>query len=222
MNNIVQWSGAMPDRHKGAINSKYMTIVNQLVDRGYLTYSGDLKLTSYVEGVFNRDKVVDECSRYRFAVLYLDEIIQILQYKKLNTKDAYLNNAVLLLVFAYLKMKIVKRSNQFRIDENLETRQLSYPEAYDCYYFEMANDLGITAKTAAKAVGVLKIMGLIYSEELPRIKYENKWRTDHTIFCSTYKREGHYLLACGEGYYKPEIQRKKIKIGIIDNRKGET
>ena len=229
INNIVHWSGAIPDRHKGAINSKYLNTVNQLADRGYLTYSGDLKITSYTEGVYNREKMENDCSQYKFATLYLDEIINILQYKKLNKSDAYLNNAVLLLVFAYLRLIIPKRSNAFRKDESLENRRNSYPEAYDCYYFEIANDLGITAKTASKAVNVLSSMGLIYAESLPRIYYKDKWRTDHTIFCNMYKRESHNLLAYGEQYFKSEISRKKakLKIGINDknvndNRKGET
>ena len=93
------------------------------------------------------------------------------------------------------------------------------PDAYDCYYYEIAEKLGLTARTVSKAVDVLNELGLIYSEPLPRIKYENKWRTDHTIFCNTYKREGNYLLISGSEYYMTEIENKKRKLNIVDNRK---
>ena len=64
----------------------------------------------------------------------------------------------------------------------------------------------------SKAVAVLNELDLIYSESLPRIKYENKWRTDHTIFCNAYKREGNYLLISGKEYYQLEVENKKRKL----------
>jgi DNA-binding transcriptional ArsR family regulator len=96
---------------------------------------------------------------------------------------------------------------------------LRSPDAYDCYYYEIAEELGMTSRTVSKAVDVLSELGLIYSEPLPRIKYENKWRTDHTVFCNTYKREGNYLLISGSQYYLTEIENKKRKLNIVDNRK---
>lgn len=219
INNIVKWSGMTPDRHKGAVNDKYLTLVNQLCDRGYLTYSGNLSVTSYVDGVYNREKIFDECSKYRFAVLYLDEIITILQYQNIKKYNAYFNNAILLLVFAYLRMKIPRRSNRFRLDEDINVRRSNYPEAYDCFLKDIEKDLKIPKKSLSSAVDLLKEMGLIYSEELPRIQYknklseENKWRTVTRIFCNTYKREDKKLLAYGKKYYEPEIERKKAKIG---------
>jgi DNA-binding transcriptional ArsR family regulator len=92
----------------------------------------------------------------------------------------------------------VDNRNDYRYDINI--RRLKNPEAYDCYYFEIAEELGLSARTVSKAVSALNEIGLVYSEPLPRIKYENKWRTDHTIFCNAYKREGNYLLANGNEY----------------------
>ena len=97
---------------------------------------------------------------------------------------------------------------------DIESRRKRCPEVYDCYYFEIANDLGISARTVSKAVSTLNELGLIYSEALPRIKYEDKWRTDHTLFCNTYKREKDCLLDSGKDYYMREIKYKKQKLHV--------
>ena len=67
----------------------------------------------------------------------------------------------------------------------------------------------------SKVVAVLNEIGLIYSESLPRINKDGKWRTDRTVFCNAYKREGGKLLDDGSEYYISEIDRKKRKLKII-------
>ena len=102
---------------------------------------------------------------------------------------------------------------------DIEARRIRSPEAYDCYYFEIAETLGLSTRIISKAIDILNHLGLIYFESLPRIKYHDgnneKWRTDHTVFCNMYKREGNYLLASGNEYYLLEIKNKKRKINII-------
>lgn len=231
INSIVKWMGRQPDRHttKG-INSKIIQNIEYLKDRGYLTLSENLTNSSCVDAIFNLSKISEECEYDRFAIVYLDELKQILDYQNPNVKDAFLNSDIILMVFAYLRMKIFRRRNKLLPEEinidnkgdhqyDIGMRRLRSPDAYDCYYYEIADDLGISSRTVSKAVIVLNKLGLIYSEPLPRIKYDNKWRTDHTIFCNAYKREGDYLLASGSTYYWVEVKNKKKKLGITDNRK---
>lgn len=230
INNIVKWTGKQPNRHANGINSKIIQIVECLRDGGYLTLSEELNNSSCVEATLNLSKISEECDNDRFAIIYLDELKQIMDYQNPNAKDVFLNSDVILLVFAYLRMKIYRRRNKLFLEEisvdnqnnhqlDIDTRRLRSPDAYDCYYYEIAEELGLTARTVSKAVDVLNELGLIYSESLPRIKYENKWRTDHTVFCNAYKREGNYLLVSGSEYYLTEIENKKRKLNIVDNRK---
>lgn len=230
INSIVKWMGKQPNRNANGINNKIIKVVNNLRDEGYLTLSEELNNSSCIEAVYNLSKISDECDCDRFALIYLDELKQIINYHNPNPKDSFLNSDVVLLVFAYLRMKIFRRRNKLFPEEinvngknnhqyDIGARKLRSPDAYDCYYFEIAKELGLTARTVSKAVVVLGELGLIYSESLPRVKYENKWRTDHTIFCNMYKREGNHLLASGESYYLSEVENKKKKLNIVDNRK---
>lgn len=226
INHIVRWMGKQPNRTANGINNKIIQVIQYLADEGYLTLSEELNGSSYIDAVFNLSKISQKCKddkeKERFAIIYLDELKQILNYQN----DTFSNSDVLLLVFAYLRMKIYRRRNELLPEEiniddknnhqyDIASRKIRSPDAYDCYYYEIAKDLGLSARIVSKAVAVLNDLDLIYSEPLPRIKFENKWRTDHTVFCNTYKREGNYLLASGEDYYLTEIKNKKKKLNII-------
>lgn len=230
INNIVKWTGKQPNRHANGINSKIIQVIECLRDGGYLTLSEELNNSSCMEATLNLYKISEECDNDRFAIIYLDELNKIMGYQNPNAKDVFLNSDVILLVFAYLRMKIYRRRNKLFLEEisvdnqnnhqlDIDTRRLRSPDAYDCYYYEIAEELGLTSRTVSKAVDVLNELGLIYSEPLPRIKYESKWRTDHTVFCNAYKREGNYLLISGSQYYLTEVENKKRKLNIVDNRK---
>jgi DNA-binding transcriptional ArsR family regulator len=230
IDNVAKWLGRQPNRHKNGINNKIIEIINYLNDHDYIYLLKEQLNSSYVEAEFNLLKIYQECKNDRFAVIYIDEVKKILDYHDSNSKDTYFNNDIILLVFAYLRMKIYKRQNELMPEEvntdnkndlkyDIESRRLRAPEAYDCYYYEIAEELGLSSRTVSKAVNVLNQLELIYSESLPRIKYNDgnteRWRTDHTIFCNTYKRKDSLLLASGKEYYLTEIMNKKKKLKII-------
>ena len=221
INEIVKWIGQKPNRCTNGINNKLLQTIESLEETGCTSFSNIE--SSYIEAIIDFDKLNQEIDTERFAVIYLDEVDTILNHP--TPKDAYFNNDVILLVFAYLRMKIYRRRNKLMPEEinldnknnheyDIESRRKRCPEVYDCYYFEIANDLGISARTVSKAVSTLNELGLIYSEALPRIKYEDKWRTDHTLFCNTYKREKDCLLDSGKDYYMREVANKKKKLNI--------
>lgn len=229
INNIVKWIGKKPDRHVNGINDKTIRIVEYLQDEGYLTLSEELTNSSCIDAIFNLSKISQECDQDRFAVVYIDELKHILNYRNSNSKDSFFNNDTILLVFAYLRMKIFRRKNRLSPEEvnvdnknnhkyDIEARRLRSPDAYDCYYCDIAKKLGLSPRAVSKAIHALNELGLIYSESLPRIRYEGKWRTDRTIFCNVYKREGSYLLDSGSDYYITEVKNKKKKLNIIENK----
>lgn len=230
INDIVRWSGRKPDRHLNGINDKVERIIDYLCEQRYLGKTSIPKHSSMVSANFNLGRIQQACDTERFAVIYTDELAKIISCP-VSLRDTYHNVDVILLVFAYLRMKIYKRRNRLFPEEinvqnkndyflDIEARRMRAPEAYDDYFSDIALELGLTDRAVSAAVAALNELGLIYFETLPRIKrideYGNeKWRTDHTIFCNTYKREMQYLLAFGSEYYMQEIRNKKLKLHLL-------
>lgn len=220
INWMVKWHGKNSDRHSRGINSKFASAVNDLCDLGYLSLDGSIENTKMCIAEFNNGKVKDECDTDYFAIVYLDEYEKIVEY---DTKSKYVNNDILLRVYAYLKMNIRNRpnrlSNEDACQENpVESRRTKKPEVMNMFYRDEAEEIGISERAMSQAVKVLYELGLLYYEPLPRVKVDGKWRTNHTLVCNMYKRENGYLMTCGEGYYMREISNKKkllMKIGMI-------
>lgn len=213
INGMAKWLGRKPDRHSGGTNDKLISETKRLADNGYISLSGNLGNTSEADMTLNLKKISDECSGDCFAVIYLDELRKILSYDDKGV-DA------ILLVFAWLRMRIMRRRNKLfpeemsgnGIERDIEKRKANKPDAYDCYLYEIAEPLGLSARVVSKAIDALKEMKLIYSEQLPKTSYNGKWQTNRTIFCNWYKRENGSLLAYGEEYYMTEVKNKKKKL----------
>lgn len=223
INSLVEWTGRKSNRRSNKINDKFIDAIKGLESQKYISLSNEIKNTNCIEASVNYSKINQECKTERFATIYLDELQKILNYSKLNPRDSYMNNDILLLVFAYLRMVIPRRRNRLFPEEvnvdnkqdlnyDIELRKTKSPDAYDCYYCDIAEVLGLSDRTISKAIAVLNEIGLIYSESLPRSENDGKWKTNHTIFCNQYKREGSSLLDNGEDYYLSEINNKKKKL----------
>ena len=210
---IVRWCGGKPDRKSGGTNDKYLNIVDVLSDMGYLTYLTERSKSLYMECEFNMDYYRKEYSN-GYAAVYLDEINNIMNFKKNNSKDGFITNATILLVFAYLRYKIVRRPNELkpeeRFPEQIKDRQERLPEAYSGNINDMAEEIGISSKTFLKIIDILECdLKLIATDRAYRIKNEDgEFRTPPTIFANTYKREHHYLLIDGDEYSRKEIKLK--------------
>lgn len=238
VSSLVRWCGLKPDTRSNGVSQKFIDIITSLSDRGYLTYYEKLSKTAHIDGYFNYDKVFDECFNEGFAILYLDEIEKIMKYNKdENNKDTKFNNAILLLVFAYFRNMIFNRPNKLRPEEynyqnkqdhvlDIEARRERSPEAYADNYKTIGENLGISERLVSKSVDILEDLGLITTDRAFRVRNEDgEFRTQYTIFANAYKREKEELLASGESYSRPEIERKaKIiqkynKSFIIDKEK---
>lgn len=149
-----------------------------------------------------------------FSAIYLDEIEAIMNYKKENFKDGTINNFIILLVFAYLRHKIIRRPNELkpeeRYPESIKSRRERIPEAYSGNMIDMANEIGLSSKTFSKIIDILECeLHLIVTDRAYRIKNENdEFRTPPTIFANAYKREDKYLLDTGDNYSRTEIELK--------------
>ena len=136
VNNIVKWIGKQPNRNANGINNKIIQIIDSLRDGGYLTLSEELTNSSCIEAIFNLSKISQECEHDRFAIVYIDELKQIIEYQVPNPKDTSLNNDIILLVFAYLRMKIFRRRNKLLPEEiNIDNKNNHHIDDYFYYQY---------------------------------------------------------------------------------------
>ena len=182
---------------------------------------------------FDSDYYYDDCSD-GFAVIYLDELEKIMNYKNPNSKDGTINSIIILLVFAFLRHRIRRRPNELKPEEryaaNIKSRRERIPDAYSGIIIDMANEIGISPKTFSKIVDILECeLHMIVTDRAYRIKNEDdEFRTLPTIFANAYKREYGYLLDTGNDYSRTEIELKAENMKQhyqdykIDKRKRKT
>lgn len=227
VNTMLDWMHKKINRHKGGVNDKAVELLNHFRKQKYILYdnsvfekekideNGKLKKVNVWEQFFgmkfNIEKVRKEIDESSYTVLYWDEVLSIMNFKNVGKKDVYLNNTILLLIFSWIRLKIGRRLN--RIDE--KKRSQDWIETWECYYIDIANDLGISERMVSKCVNVLKELGLIYYERIPTSKIsDEEYRSNHVIFVTQYKREGNYLIASGKDYYMNELKKKKETIKV--------
>jgi DNA-binding MarR family transcriptional regulator len=182
---------------------------------------------------FNTSYYYEACSN-GYAAIYLDELEKIMNYKKENSKDNTLNNATILLVFAYLRNKIRRRPNELmpeeRTPDGIKKRREKLPDAYGCNIIDIANELNVSSKTLSKVIDILEQeLELIVTDRAFRVKNkDNEFRTLPIVFANAYKREDKYLLDTGDNYSRDEIKMKAENMSRhyqgykIDKRKRKT
>lgn len=228
---MVEWCGMKPNKREGKSNDNFLSIINDLSDKGYLTYLTEPNKSSYMKCKFNTEYYYNQCSN-GYAVVYLDEIEKIMSYK--NLQGGSVNNTSLLLVFAYFRNKIRRRPNELKPEERtfegIKERRERFPDAYDSTISDIAKEIGIHKQTLSKIIDILEQeLGLIITDRAYRIKTEkNEFRTLPTIFANAYKREDKYLLNTDEEYSRNEIELKAENMKRhyqeykIDKRKRKT
>ena len=208
---LVEWCGMKPNKREGKTNDKFLSVIDGLNAGGYLTYLTEKSKSSYMKCKLNMEYYYDKCSD-GFAVVYLDELQKIMNYKNLQGNS--ISNATILLVFSYLRNKIKRRPNELkpeeRTPEGIQKRKERIPDAFDSSITEIAKELGIHKQTLSKIIDILEWeLELIVTDRAYRIKIENnEFRTLPTIFANAYKREDRYLLAAGDEYSRTEIELK--------------
>ena len=220
LNELSKWMGRKPSRKKGYGNDALASTVSYLEGLGYIDVDGDPKNTEQTDASFNIDFLNDKCSEERFGILYVDEIIKVLSYTEEDKKGRPPNKDAMLLILAYLRLSIPRRRNELHYDEigigddeasdsDITKRRDKYPESCNAYFKDIAIDVGLTEYVASKYIHLLKDLKIIYFEHMPRLRFDGECRTDCTLFCNWYKRDGDMLLASGSAYYGLEISAKK-------------
>lgn len=208
---IVEWCGMKPNKREGKTNDKFLSVIDELNNRGYLTYLTEKSKSSYMKCKLNMEYYYDKCSD-GYAVIYLDELQKIMNYKNLQGNS--ISNTTLLLVFAYFRNKIKRRPNELKPEERtpngVKKRKERIPDAFDGNISDITKELGIHKQTLSKTIDILEQeLGLIVTDRAYRIKTkESEFRTLPTIFANAYKREDKYLLITGEEYSRTEIKLK--------------
>lgn len=222
---IIKWCGLKPNNHKGRTNDIFSDIIDCFNKSNYLQLTTKpSKSSNFAEAHLNMDYISN--SSNTFSILYLDEIMKILNYHNAKSRDTTLNTSIILLVFAYLRWRITRREHRPSSNVIGKNYDLNYPDAYDCYFIDIEKDIGIKARTISKAVSALIELKLIYIDKLNKTHIDDKWYTEHTIFVNMYKREKNRktgeieLVAAGSNYYLKEIYNKRKKMGLIDTTKG--
>lgn len=211
VSDIVEWCGMKPNKRDGKSNDKFLSIINDLTNKGYFTYLTEQSKSAYVKCKLNMEYYYNNCSN-GYAVVYLDELEKILNYKNLQGNS--INNTSLLLVFAYLRNKIRRRPNELKPEERtsdgVKKRKERLPDAFDSNISDIAKELGIHKQTLSKIIDILEQeLELIVTDKAYRVKVEDsEFRTLPTIFANAYKREDKYLLNTDENYSRTEIELK--------------
>lgn len=211
ISDLVEWCGMKPNKREGKINDKFLSIIDSLANRGYITYLTEKSRSSYMKCKLNMEYYFEQCAN-GYAVIYLDELQKITRYKNLQGNS--ISNASILLIFSYLRNKIWRRPNELkpeeRTSEGIKKRRERLPEAYDSNLTDIAKELGMHRQTLVKVIDILEQeLELIVTDRAYRVKVENnEFRTLPTIFANTYKREDKYLLNTDDDYGRLEIELK--------------
>ena len=220
LNELLRWMGRKPSRKKGYGSDALVSVVSYLEELGYVRVDGVPKNAEQTDACFDIDFLNDKCSEERFGILYVDEIMKVLSYVEEDKKGRPPNRDAMLLILAYLRLNIPRRRNKLHYEEigagddgtnesDVARRRDRYPESYNAHFKDIANDIGLSEYIASKYLHLLMDMKIIYFECMPRFKFNGEWRTDCTLFCNWYKRDGDVLLASGRPYYELEISAKK-------------
>ena len=234
LTDIMNWFGKKVDKHLGK-NTCSENIVNLV---NYFKSQNVIKLDRKfgfglkgVNGCFDRDIFFEKNKGERFAKIYIDELQKIVGYKNSNPKDNQLDNSILLLVFAYLRLNIPVRNDLAGAEHR--------PDAYDTHYKTIGEELGVSERRVSKAISVLIKLGLIYERRRKGIycyyviqnkKKKKMYKEKTYIFCNTSKKIKNkgktVLIAEGESYYLKEADDKEkmldeyeAKIRITDKNK---
>ena len=206
---MVAWCGMKPNNREGKTNDKFLSVIDNLTNGGYLTFLTKKDKNTYMKCKFDMECYYRQCSE-GYSVIYLDELQKIMDYKNLQGNS--IDNAIILLVLAYLRNKIIRRPNELKPEERtldgITQRRKRLPEAIGSNITTIAKELGLHKQTLSKAIDVLEYdLKLIVTDRAYRIKNEDgEFRTLPTIFANAYKREDKYLLATGSDYSRTEIE----------------
>lgn len=208
---LVTWCGMKPNNREGKTNDKFLNIINGISAGGYITFLTNKNKNAYMKCRFDMEYYYKQCSE-GYSVIYLDELQKIMDYKNLQGNS--IDNAIILLVLAYFRNRIIRRPNELKPEERtrdgVNQRRERLPEAIGNNITTIAKELGLHKQTLSKAIDILEYdLKMIVTDRAYRVKNEDgEFRTLPTIFANAYKREDKYLLDTEQDYSRTEIKLK--------------
>ena len=208
---LVAWCGMKSNNREGKTNDKFLSIIDDISTGGYLTFLTNKDKNVYMKCKFDMEYYYKQCSE-GYSVIYLDELQKIMDYKNLQGNS--IDSAIILLVLAYFRNKIIRRPNELKPEERtyngIKQRRERLPEAVGSNITTIAKELGLHKQTLSKAIDILEYdLKMIVTDRAYRVKNEvGEFRTLPTIFANAYKREDKYLLDTEKDYGRTEIELK--------------
>lgn len=150
LNALISWCGYVPNAHTGRMNEKFIALINELENIGCIKCEDDISIKPYtrlLRATVNAKWWQDAMNSGQYAKVYLDEIEKILQCHKKSENDTSTMVGKDMLVFAYLKMNMVKNSDGKSV--------------YRGFYKSIASDVGLSEKSVSKIIRNLQEKGMI-------------------------------------------------------------
>ena len=175
INELVQWTGLIPNYHNGKINHKYLDYLELLSHYGYFESCPDfIKLKSikgngeyYYKAQLNIEKfdIPKE-----FGIIYFDELKRIINFKeevknirdedgnKIEIDTSRLSSAYILLLLAYIRANL--------------NRSVDKPRCCFRLYKTISEDIGLSERYITRIVEILNVMNIIKFSECKRGRYK--------------------------------------------------
>ena len=221
INELVKWTGLIPNYHEGKINHKYLDYLELLSHYGYFESCPDfIKLKStkgngeyYYKAQLNIEKfdVPKE-----FGIIYFDELQKIINFKeelknirddndnKIEIDTYRLSSAYILLLLAYIRVNL--------------NRSVNKPRCCFRLYKTISEDIGISERYIIRILEILDVMNIIKFAECKRGRYKKDDKTygfvtTPKIFADyrRFKKDNNENIILDIEYdYKLEIQRQMM------------
>lgn len=214
INELVKWTGLVPNYHDGKINNKYLDYLELLSHYGYFESYPDFSKLKNVKGNGNyyyKTKLNIEkfdTPDNGFGIIYFDELQKIINFKKeLENKKidtSRLSSAYILLLLAYIRVNIRRNTDK--------------PQCCYRLYKTISDDIGISERYVSRIVEILDVMNIIKFQECRRERYKDGdgkygFLTTPKVFADYrhFKKDQYENIVIDQEYdYISEIQRQMI------------
>ena len=178
VNELVKWTGLVPNCHDGKINHKYLDYLQSLSYRGYFERYPDFSNIKcqkgssdyYYNAKLNIEKF--DAPDGGFGIVYFDELQKILNFKeklkdikdkngeKANIDTSRLSAAQILLLLSYIRVNIKKSNKQ--------------PQCCYRQYKTISEDIGLSERYISRIVEILDAMNIVKCKDGKRSRYIKK------------------------------------------------
>lgn len=177
---IVKWCGYKINYNKDKINDQ--------IAKSTLLLSQDKYIDIQKERICRNNFILTKLNNEKFdvynkfALVYLNELDTIQNFKKYTTDVNRMSSSILLLVLSYVRVNMLRRQAEYF------NHKSDKPEFCYRMYKDIEVDIGISSRYISRSIKILCELDLIAITTLPRWQDEyNNWHTEVTLFVNKYK-----------------------------------